>query len=121
MLRSFKQPLGTVNQNSGFALDVAVFDENNVAGQPSTLEWRVVCVSTDRTLQDWASISPTLSYDANGAVIAVTAALTVPGPLNALQTSADQEQKAVIVVADRGLSTEWSVEGEYYVVRLEAR
>jgi hypothetical protein len=121
MLRSFKQPLGTVNESSGFALDVSVLDASGAASQPTTLEWRLVCASTDTTLQDWATITPTLSYDANGAVIAVTAALTVPGPLNALQTGADQEQKAVIVVADRGLSTEWSAEGQYFVVRLEAR
>ena len=121
MLRSLRQPLGSINESSGFSLDVSVLDDG-IASQPTTLEWRLVCVSTDDTLQDWTAITPTLSYDANGAIIAVTAELTIPGTLNALQTSGlAQEEKAVIVVADRGLSTEWSAEGQYFVVRLEAR
>ena len=121
MLRSLRQPLGTINESSGFSLDVSVLD-NGIASQPTTLEWRLVCVSTDDTLQDWTTIAPTLSYDANGAIIAVTAELTIPGTLNALQTSGlAQEEKAVIVVADRGLATEWSTEGQYFVVRLQAR
>ena len=122
MLRLFKQPLGTVNESSGFALDVSVLDAGGTASQPSTLEWRLLCVSTDATLQNWTAITPTLAYDANGAIIAVTAELSIPGTLNALQTSGlAQEEKAVIVVADRGLATEWSTEGQYFVVRLQAR
>lgn len=121
MLYSATQPIGEVNELASFVLNLSLQDDAGAATNPSTLEWRLLCVETDTELQAWTSITPTLTYDDFDNIIAVTAELSVDGSLNEMQTgSLPRERKALILVADRG-SGEFSLECTYNVVRLNAR
>lgn len=121
MLYSATQNIGEVNELASFTLNLSLQDDAGEPTNPSTLEWRLVCVETDTVLQNWTSITPTITYDDFTNMVAVTAELSVDGSLHEMQTgSLARERKALILVADRG-SNEFSLECSYNVVRLAAR
>lgn len=121
MLRKQIQDLGDVNELSSFSLTLSLTDDTGAAENPDTLEWRLVCIETGAELQTWTEVAPVLAYDAAGTLESVTATISVTGSLNGMRTtSLARERKALIVAADRGVA-EWSTEGRYGVIRLEAR
>lgn len=89
---------------------------------PTTCHWRLVCVETDTTLQDWTSLTVTTTTGQDGEFDSASAEIAVSALLHAMQTIGKaKERKALIVCADKGLSTEYSQEFLYDVVRLLAR
>lgn len=111
-----------VNELSEAEWTVNFLTQGGGAAVPTTAEWRLRCMETDTTLQAWTSLSPTTTTDAAGDPEEVSATITVASTLNAMQTSSKKlELKALVISADRGLSTEWNQEIEYQVKRLKAR
>jgi hypothetical protein len=89
---------------------------------PTTTEWRLKCIETDTVLQDWTTLTPTITYDDAGDPETTTVSIAIPGSLNAMQTSTfAKERKALCVAANRDLADEWSKEIIYVVERLKAR
>lgn len=111
-----------VNEKSSISYTVSLLEDDNTAAVPSTVEWRLRCVETDTILQAWTTLTPTTVTGDDGNPARVTVSIAVAGTLNAMQlANSKSERKALIVCADRDLSTEWSKEIEYTVVRLKAR
>lgn len=89
---------------------------------PSTLEWRVDCATTGEAIKDWtqAYIQPIVNE--LGELVEYRSDIPIPASVNAIQNSANRKElKRALVVADRGLETEWSEEHEYYVLNLQGR
>ena len=79
------------------------------ASTPTTIHYRLDCLTTCTELADWTSVSA-----------ASSASISVTGTHNAIQnTGNDYERKQLTVVADRGLATqqtesvEWRVDNLY--------
>lgn len=112
-----------VNERNSKRIRVRLFDE--ITGDPvlpATLEWRVDCRTTGEALKDWtqAYIQPVV--DDLGALVEYRSDIPIPASVNAIQNDANrQERRRVLIVADRGLETEWSTEVEYYVRNLQGR
>ena len=112
-----------VNERNAKVLRVDLFDE--ATGQPvlpTTLEWRLSCATTNQTLSDFAAATVETVYDTLGQVIGYRANIPIPAALNAIQNANNrQEVKVALVVADRGLDSEWSKDETYYVRKLKGR
>lgn len=91
------------------------------ASVPTTVHWRLKCLSSDRVLQDWTALTTSSVTDPSTAVVECSATIAVSALLHAMQTNLNREQKALIVSADKGLSTEYNQEFTYWVERLNAR
>ena len=79
------------------------------AATPTTLKYRIDCLTTGNEIADWTSVTA-----------ASSASISVTGTHNAIQSDAnDREVKQMTVMADDGLSTQhrgtvrWTVENLY--------
>lgn len=109
-------------------LDGAEFEAHFLTGTrkgpavPATVHWRLDCVTSGVTLQDWTAITPTVVLDGLNQVTDCYVTVEVPGSLNALQAqSAKAETKALLIVADKDLPQQNSKEYRYRVVNLVGR
>lgn len=116
-----QRTLENISQLNARTLTVNFTTGAGAAAVPSTVEWRIKCVDNDSTLQDWTSASTSTVTDAGGNTVECEAEITLSALLHDMETSKAKEQRALIVAADRGLSTEYSQEFVYYVERLKAR
>ena len=111
-----------VNELAQAEWTVALLDSDGTAALPTTVEWRLKCIDSNRELQGWTSLTPTTTYDDAGDPAETSATITVASTLHAMQTASKSvERKALCIAANRGLSDEWNQEVEYQVVRLYAR
>ncbi len=114
--------MAEVNELAQAEWTISLLESDGTAAVPSTVEWRLKCMSSGNVLQDWTSVTPTTTSDEAGNPAETTATITVASTLHAMQTaSRNVEQKALCIAANRGLSTEWNDEIVYTVVRLNAR
>jgi hypothetical protein len=90
-------PKPTVNEESIFTASAYFRNRSTKAGDlPTTVHYRVDCLSTDTTVTDWTSVTPGNSVD-----------ISITSTMNKIQDSAkNSERKQIIVQADRGLSTQ---------------
>ncbi len=111
-----------VNEFSAITFTVGLTDSDGTAAVPSTTEWRLKCISSDRELQGWTTVIPVTTTDDGGNPQQTLATIAVSALSHAMQT-ADKaiERKALCIAADRGMSTEWNDEIIYEVERLYAR
>jgi hypothetical protein len=102
---------------------VKLYDEATGAPvMPTTLEWRMKCLATRQILSDYATATVEAVYDQLGQLSGYRSNIPIPASLNAIQNSNNrQEEKAIDIVADRGLESEWSTEVDYYVRKRRAR
>ena len=111
-----------INELSAFTLTVNLLEADRTAAVPSTLHWRLECLETENTLQDWTSATITTTTDDDGNIAESEATIEVASTLNAMQTTGKKvEKKALVMAADKDLSTEYNDEFVYEVERLNAR
>ncbi len=111
-----------INELSAVTYTVGLTDSDGSAAVPTTTEWRLLCVDSDTELQGWTAVTPVTTTDDGGNPLQTLATITLSALLHAMQTTDKaKERKALCIVADRGLATEWNTEVLYDVVRLYAR
>lgn len=109
------------NEKSGIELDAAFFDAFGVPTLPSTVEYRLDCDTTRKTLLDYTTIAVVSAVDSAGTTT-YTSLIEIPGPLNAIQNNRNaQEVKKLLVVANRDQASEYSQEYTYAVRNLRGR
>ena len=94
---AFQLPKTRVCEENSF--DVEVYFRTRatkVALAPTTISYRVDCLTTKKILKDWTSVSA-----------AANVSITMTSTINAIQTESNTwERKQMIVKADDGLSTQ---------------
>jgi hypothetical protein len=112
-----------VNERNAKTVRVKLYDEaTGLPVLPTTLEWRMKCVSSNRVLSDYAPATVETVYDQIGQLSEYRSNIPIPASLNAMQNPcARQEERVIDIVADRGLETEWSTEVTYYVRKRRGR
>lgn len=111
-----------VNERSGLEYQAAFEAAGNVPTVPTTVHWRLRCVTNDETLQDWTLIGSTPTVDDGGALALVASTVNVPGAMNALiDRNNRREVRELQVVADKDTEREFSTVMQYYVVRMDGR
>lgn len=103
----FQMPRRVLAEGTGFTLPVKFRDRAQATGStPTTIHYRVDCLTTGQTLLDWTSVSPSSGVN-----------LTMLPGFSAIRDDLnDFERKQVTVKADDGLSTQcvkaasWEVE-----------
>lgn len=89
---------------------------------PNTTYWRLTCLESDTVLQAWTSLTPTITYDVDGAPEESYVSITVPSSLHAMQTTnMARERKVITISVNKDAADEWNFEIEYEVVRLKGR
>lgn len=95
----------TINENTLLPYTFAPKDADGVAISPSTVRWRLDCLTTGTAISDWASVSPAASI-----------AITIPATSNVIVNNANpSETKRITVQFDAGLSTGIQAEEDYIV------
>lgn len=86
------------NERSAFNAVASFRDRaTSAAVTPTTVKWRVDCLSTGKTVLDWTTLTP-----------GTTATLPVLSSYNAIQSAANaSERKQITVKSDDGLSTQF--------------
>ena len=111
-----------INELTAITLTVNLLEADRTAAVPSTLHWRLECLETDTTLQDWTEATITTTTDDDGNIAESEASIDVAATLHAMQTASKKvEKKALCIAADKGLTTEYNDELVYEVERLNAR
>jgi hypothetical protein len=100
----------TYTEGTGFPLRINFRDPNNQPTTPSTVQYRIDCRTTNRTVRDWTSVTPSPQLD-----IAVT-----PQDNAILNDHNSKELKLMTVVADRGLATQFVDQQDWNVINVPA-
>jgi len=100
----------------GVKVEAHLFD-GSVPALPTTVHWRVDCVTTGAALKEFAVVSPIVVSDDYGGTTDVYVTLQIPGSLNEMQEKSNpREKKRVLVVVDKDL--EWERQDEFfYLIR----
>ena len=94
-----------VKENDGHAVRVTWRDSEGNPFIPSTVRWRIDCMTTGQTLQSWVSLTP-------GSV----SNIDIPGSSNRIISAANSsEVRQITVQANAGLASQRTVVGEYVV------
>ena len=111
-----------INELTADTADFNLLEADGTAAVASTVHWRVKCLETDRALTEWAEVTVTYTTGEDESVVEAGATFAIPATVHAMQTAGlAVERKALIIVADKGLATEWNTEMVYEVERLNAR
>jgi hypothetical protein len=110
---AFQLPETRLTEGSAFSLPVYLrLRSTSAAATPTTISWRIDCLTTGRQIEDDTTVSPASSF-----TIAVT------GTHNAIRNdSNEQETKQLTVTTDEGLATQyreavrWTVTNIYGVM-----
>ena len=98
-----------VKEGSAFPVPVYLrLRSTSAAAIPTTIHWRIDCLTTGRTVADWTSVSAASDF-----TIAVT------GTHNAILNDCNsQETKQITVETDKGLATQYRESVAYTVENL---
>ena len=111
-----------INEQTAFTADANFLEDSGAAAVPSTVHWKVLCIESDTVLQYWTALTVTYTTGEDESVVESEVSWEVPATLHTMQTGGlAVERKALIVAADKGLSTEYNTEFVYEVERLNAR
>ena len=102
-------PRPKFNEGSAFT-SVAYFRERStsLASAPSVAKYRIDCLSTARTLQDWTSLTPAASIN-----------IPITATHNAIQDSSNEwETKQLTVASEPGASTQFRDTATWTVTNL---
>ena len=109
------------NERNGVEFKAHFADAYDTPTIPSTVHWRLDCETTNTVLQGDTEIAAETLSDESG-VVDVFASIEVPGALNAIQNNRNaKELKTLLVIADKGMSSEYSQTYQYYVKNLRGR
>ena len=85
---------------------------------PNSAQWKLLCVTTDKVLQDWTALTPVVESDGTN-IQSCYVTVNIPGSLNVIQSySNPREQKRLLICADKDTDREYMQERDYYVKRL---
>jgi hypothetical protein len=106
---AFQLPETNFKEGSAFSLPVYLRNRAAAAAAtPTTIHWRLDCVSTQTTVVDWTSVAAASSFT-----------LSITGAHNAIQGEGNAiEVKQVTVKTDDGLSTQYVETVRYRVENL---
>jgi hypothetical protein len=102
------------NEHAGVEV-TSYFEGGGVPTNPTTVHWRLDCVTTDTALIDWTEQGVSVEVDESGTTRYYVVIL-IPGSANVIQKTANkQELKEVTIVADKDQDREFSETYQYYV------
>lgn len=106
---AFQLPEPRVKEGSAFQLPVYLRRRSTAAAAtPTTIHWRLDCLTSETEVVDWTSVSAASSFT-----------LSITGAHNAMQSQGnDVEVKQVTVMTDRDLSTQYLERVTYRVENL---
>ncbi len=111
----------TVNELDGFEARATFEDALGNSTIPGTVHWRVVCVTTKKTLQDWTAVTPETTTEVSG-LSETGVNFDVPGSVNAIQVDRNaREQKELHICTDKDLSSQFTLVVPYFVRNLQGR
>lgn len=97
-----------VNEKSAIVINAAVRGDDGSATVPTTLKYRVDCLTTEQAIKAWTTLTP-----------AAEVSISVTGAENAIRNDANAyEDKQVVVISDEGLGTEQRQDFRYRVKNL---
>lgn len=97
-----------LNEGSALPFTVTLYTDGTLTA-PTSLRYRVDCITTGATLTNWSSLSPASSVS-----------VTVTPEANAIQNASNfTEVKAITLEADHGLSTAYTHETTWRVKNLQ--
>lgn len=109
------------NEKSGVEFTAHFSDTQNSPTIPSTVHWNHWCETNKREVSADALITPVIDSGESG-IVDVYASIEVPGWDNALiNPNNARELRTILVIADKGLSSEVSQTYQYYVKNLRGR
>ena len=114
--------LPNIAESNARSMTINFEGEDGEAAIPTLVEWRMVCPDDeDVVLQDWTTLTASVTAGADGLSTVCAASLSVPATLHEMQTDNDREDRKLIVAADRDTADEWNETFLYYVERSGAR
>lgn len=109
------------NERSGVEFQAWFESTPGVPTVPTTVHWRLHCVTSDKALQDDTEVTPEIVSDGTG-ITGVKVTIDVPGSLNAIQNDRNsRELKQLLIIADKDTDREFSETREYYVRNVKGR
>ena len=108
------------NERSGVEFDAWFENNAGTPALPTTVHYRLMCVTNDQAMVDWTLVAADTLYGDNGAIQGIRAHIQVPGSANRL-ISERREVKELQVVADKDLDSEYSEVLQYGVVSMGRR
>lgn len=109
------------NEKSGVEVVADFHDATGTPTLPVTVHYNLWCEATNTELL--ADTVATVVTDTDSAgVVTYTATIEIPSSLNAIQSTGNrQETKALLVIANKGLDSEYSKEYRYLVKNVLGR
>ena len=95
----------TYNEGDGVEFIATFADASGDPAAPSNVYWRLDCVTSNQTLQDWTLLTPTIAYDEFGSPSSVTVQVDIPSSLNAIVSDANRRETKELTIA-AGLNTD---------------
>jgi hypothetical protein len=112
----------TYNERAGAEFEAAFTDADRNIVAPTTVHHKLLCLTTDETVINWTADNILTDTDDLGNITRYYVSIVIPGSANAIQKSSNrQEQKQLIVVADKDLAGEYSETYTYYVTKVRGR
>lgn len=101
----------SVNEKTGFTMQISFLDGNGIPAQVATARWRAYCATTNTSLTEWAS----LTVDATGRVdLFIPASIT-----RIIQDSNPYEEKILATEANEGTDQQISKDHSIVVKNLK--
>jgi len=106
---AIRLPKTQVEEEASFVATVSFRDrETDAASTPTTIDYRIDDITSQKVIVDWTSVTPASSVT-----------ITVPSSANEIkQNSSAKERKQLIVQTDRLLSTKSSNSARWWVTNI---
>lgn len=99
---------GRVKEGSYYEVEAQFFDSSGAAVTPSSVRYQVVCLTTDKIVREWTTVSP-------GNTVSIIATATD----NVIQDDKNQrEKKQIVVQSDYDTDLQVTQSHEYIVENL---
>jgi hypothetical protein len=109
------------NERSGREFECWFEATPGVPTAPTTVHWKLDCVTTRKSLSEFAELTPEILSDETG-ITGCKVVIDVPGSLLAIQNDNNvREVKHLLVVADKDTDREYSKDVEFYVRNVPGR
>ena len=104
-------------ERSGLEFKAEFEDEAHTPTVPTSVHWRLDCLTSGVALADWTEVTPSVVMDGTGTAIAgVYATIDIDGALNVIQDESNKrEEKSLMVVSGKDTPREYSETFSYYI------
>jgi hypothetical protein len=109
----------TYNEMEGAQFEASFEDEGDPSA-PSTVHYKLACLTSETTLIDWTLANVLSETDDLGNITRYYVTINIPGSANAIQkTQNKRELKQLIVAANKDAANEFNLVTQYYVLNTQ--